>query len=74
MTPRLITTPMTGDLLRGCLETEQTVDGLLPHRLPAWARKQSLDPQLALAESQPSGVRVVLRTHATLMELDTVSR
>ncbi|MYS22135.1 GDSL-like Lipase/Acylhydrolase family protein [Streptomyces sp. DvalAA-14] len=68
---RWITTPVTADLLRGALELERTERGVLPHRLPARARAQCADPQLALAESQPSGVRLVFRTRATAVELDT---
>ncbi|TQN31633.1 GDSL-like lipase/acylhydrolase family protein [Haloactinospora alba] len=45
---------------------------MLPHRLPAWARAQSADPQLAKAESQPSGVRLAFRTRATTVELDAL--
>ncbi|WP_030189745.1 GDSL-type esterase/lipase family protein [Streptomyces violaceorubidus] len=67
-----ITTPITADLLRGALDLERTERGLLPHRLPAGARAQSNDGQLAMAESQPSGVRLVLRTRATALELDTL--
>ncbi|MFG2476153.1 GDSL-type esterase/lipase family protein [Streptomyces fagopyri] len=68
----LITTPLTAGLLRGALELEQTEHGVLPHRLPARARAQCADGQLAMAESQPSGVRLVLRTRATVVELDTL--
>ncbi|WP_329524953.1 GDSL-type esterase/lipase family protein [Streptomyces sp. NBC_01462] len=68
----LITTPLTGDLLRGALELERTEHGVLPHRLPARARAQCADGQLAMAEAQPSGVRLVLRTRATVVELDTL--
>ncbi|MEU8949269.1 GDSL-type esterase/lipase family protein [Streptomyces sp. NPDC048489] len=68
----LISTPLTADLLRGALELERTGHGLLPHRLPARARAQCDDGQLALAESQPSGVRLALRTRATVVELDTL--
>lgn len=68
----LMTTPLTGDLLRGALDLERTEHGLLPHRLPARARAQNTDGQLAMAEAQPSGVRIVLRTRATLVELDTL--
>ena len=68
----LVTTPVTPDLLRGHLEAEQTSDGLVPHRLPARARAQTPDPQLHLVESQPSGVRLVLRTAATRIELTTL--
>ncbi|MFE1994859.1 GDSL-type esterase/lipase family protein [Streptomyces parvulus] len=67
-----ITTPLTGDLLRGALDVERTEHGLLPHRLPAAARAQNTDAQLAMAESQPSGVRLALRTRATVLELDTL--
>lgn len=67
-----ITTPVTADLLRGHLDVETTAHGLLPHRLPARARRQIPDSQLAVAEAQPSGVRLVFRTRATTIELDTL--
>jgi hypothetical protein len=66
----LIPVPITPDLLRGAVETEPTARGLLPHRLPAWARAQFPDPQLLMAEGQPSGVRLAVRTRATVIELD----
>ncbi|REK87619.1 lipase [Streptomyces inhibens] len=65
-------TPFTGDLLRGALDLERTEHGVLPHRLPARARAQCADGQLAMAEAQPSGVRLVFRTRATAVELDTL--
>ncbi|MGW1408331.1 GDSL-type esterase/lipase family protein [Streptomyces sp. NPDC002403] len=67
-----ITTPVTTDILRGLLDVEATAHGLLPHRLPARARRQIPDDQLAVAEAQPSGVRLVFRTRATTIELDTL--
>ncbi|GAA4639346.1 SGNH/GDSL hydrolase family protein [Actinoallomurus vinaceus] len=67
-----ITTPVTAELLRGALEVERTEHGLLPHRLPARARAQGADGQLAMVEAQPSGVRLVFRTRATAIELDTL--
>ncbi|MFF4528603.1 GDSL-type esterase/lipase family protein [Streptomyces sp. NPDC001407] len=67
-----ITTPITADLLRGALDLERTEHGVLPHRLPARARAQCADGQLAMAEAQPSGVRLVFRTRATVVELDTL--
>ncbi|MEV5428319.1 SGNH/GDSL hydrolase family protein [Streptomyces sp. NPDC052701] len=70
--PRWITTPLTEELLRGALDLERTGRGVLPHRLPARARAQCADGQLALAESQPSGVRLAFRTRATAVELDTL--
>ncbi|MDV9174966.1 SGNH/GDSL hydrolase family protein [Streptomyces sp. W16] len=65
-------TPFTPDLVRGALDLEDTAHGLLPHRLPARARAQCADEQLAMAEAQPSGVRLVFRTRATAVELDTL--
>ena len=60
------------EFLKGAIEVEQTAEGLVPHRLPAWARAQCPDPQLAMVETQPSGVRLEFRTRATSIELDTV--
>lgn len=60
---------MTRDFIHGALDIEQTGAGILPHRLPAWARAQCPDAQLAMAESQPSGVRLVFQTAATALEL-----
>ncbi|THA67099.1 lipase [Streptomyces sp. A0958] len=68
--PLPITTPVTTGLLRGALDVERTDIGLLPHRLPARARAQAPDGQIALAEAQPSGVRLVFRTRATAIELE----
>ncbi|MEV7968535.1 GDSL-type esterase/lipase family protein [Sphaerisporangium sp. NPDC088356] len=67
-----ITTPITTDLLRGALDLERTRHGVLPHRLPARARAQCADGQLAMVEAQPSGVRLVFRTRATAIELDAL--
>jgi hypothetical protein len=60
------------EFLKGAVEVERTAEGLVPHRLPAWARAQCPDPQLAMVESQPSGVRLAFRTRATTIELDSV--
>ncbi|MDR5759218.1 SGNH/GDSL hydrolase family protein [Caballeronia sp. LZ035] len=67
-----ITTPIDTSLLRGAIELENTANGVRPHRLPAWARKQCPDPQLMLAEAKPSGVRLVFDTAATDIELDVL--
>ena len=62
------------EYIRGAAELERTDrGGVLPHRLPGWARAQCTDPQLAMAESQPSGVRLAMRTTATTIELDTIA-
>ena len=80
-----VSTPITPELLRGAQELESTENGVLPHRLPSWARAQCSDgqsamaqlamaqlamAQLAMAESQPSGVRLAFRTRASVVELD----
>lgn len=64
--------PVSADLIHGAVEIERTEAGLLPHRLPAWARTQYPDPQLAMAEAQPSGVRLAFSTAATVLELVTL--
>jgi GDSL-like Lipase/Acylhydrolase family/SsfX3, N-terminal domain len=69
---RWIATPITAGLLRGALDLERTTHGVLPHRLPAWAREQIPDGQLAMAEAQPAGVRLAFRTRATAVELDVL--
>ncbi|USX52833.1 GDSL-type esterase/lipase family protein [Lentzea sp. HUAS12] len=66
----MITTPLTDALVRGAAELEDTGRGLRPHRLPSRVRTLFPDPQLMAAESQPSGVRVVMTTEARTVELD----
>lgn len=68
----MILTPITPGMLRGALDTERTERGLLPHRLPARARRQIPDDLLAMAEAQPSGVRLAFRTESTVVELETL--
>ncbi|TCP46299.1 GDSL-like lipase/acylhydrolase family protein [Tamaricihabitans halophyticus] len=68
----LHSTPITADLVNGAVELERTAQGLLPHRLPAWARAQFLDAQLSGAERQPAGVRLAFRSAATTVELDAL--
>jgi len=65
-------TQITSAMLRGWVELEDTQHGVLPHRLPAWARAQWPDQQLSMVEEQPSGVRLCFRTAATAIELDAL--
>ncbi|GAB3741509.1 SGNH/GDSL hydrolase family protein [Amycolatopsis oliviviridis] len=69
----MFTTPITAALVRGALDLEHTERGVLPHRLPPQARRQIPDGQLAMTEAQPSGVRLVFRTAATVVELDVIA-
>ncbi|MCM3689406.1 SGNH/GDSL hydrolase family protein [Kocuria rosea] len=63
------TTPVTDEFLHGVVELERTDIGVLPHRLPAWARNQTDDPRLAMVESQPSGARLLFSTEGSCIEL-----
>ncbi|MGP9662381.1 GDSL-type esterase/lipase family protein [Arthrobacter sp. AOP36-C1-22] len=65
----MITTDLTTDLVRGAAELEQTPDGMRIHRLPAWVRRQYPEQTLIDRESQPAGVRIVVRTTATRIKL-----
>ncbi|WP_167132841.1 SGNH/GDSL hydrolase family protein [Paramicrobacterium chengjingii] len=65
-----LTTTITDQLVHGAHSLESTDNGLTVHRLPAWARRQAADPQIDMAESQPSGVRLVFTTAATSIELE----
>ena len=64
--------PIPPELIHGAVELEQRDGAVVPHRLPAWARAQRVDAQLAMAQSQPSGVRVAFRTTASVVELLTL--
>ncbi|GAA0592168.1 hypothetical protein [Kribbella sandramycini] len=66
------TTTIDQKLVRGTVELERTAAGVLPRRLPAWARAQNTDLQLTIAEAQPTGVRLEFRTRATAIELDVL--
>jgi hypothetical protein len=65
-------TPITDTLIRGALEVTATEVGVAVHRVSAQALVQSPDPQLAMAQSQPSGVRVTFDSAAEVVELETV--
>ena len=72
-TPRQMTpVPLSADMIRGAVEVQRTPGGLLPHRLDGRARAQNTDGQLAMAEAQPSGVRLALRTSARCLEVDVL--
>jgi len=68
-----ITTPITAELIHGAVELETTEVGIRVHRVPAWARAQAADPQLAMVEAQPAGVRVVVTTTARRLELHALA-
>lgn len=70
--PMFSVSPIPPDLIYGAVEIEQREEGTLPHRLPAWARAQCRDAQLAMVQSQPSGVRLAFETAARSVELVTL--
>ncbi|MBP3037457.1 lipase [Arthrobacter sp. zg-ZUI100] len=65
----MITSAITPAFVAGTTEIETTARGLRPHRLPAWVRTRFPDPQLLMAEAQPSGVRLALTTTAEVLEV-----
>ena len=67
-----IRTPIDRTLVRGAIELETGEHGVVPHRMPAWARRQASDAQLSMVEAQTSGVRLVFTTAATTIEIDAV--
>lgn len=69
----MITTRLTDDIVRGAAELELTERGVRPHRLPRRIRERDADPQLALMESQPSGVRIAVVTTAAHITLEVHS-
>ncbi|QXC61091.1 hypothetical protein KSP35_22720 [Aquihabitans sp. G128] len=56
--------------LVGALDLEETPDGLVPRRLPAWTRPQIPDLFMEAMVKMPSGVRLRFATDATEVELD----
>lgn len=68
----LTPTPITTAILVGAAELEQRDGAAVPHRLPRWAREQNhADAQLQMVESHCAGIRIRVRTRATVLELDT---
>ena len=58
---------------RGALDLERRTAGVLPRRLPAWTREQYPDPFMDFVTTMPSGVRLVFRTEADILELDILT-
>ncbi|MDX2524740.1 hypothetical protein [Streptomyces europaeiscabiei] len=56
--------------LRGGLDLETTQAGVMPRRLPAWTKEQYQDPSVYEVTVMPSGVRLVFRTDARVLELE----
>ncbi|WP_335987820.1 GDSL-type esterase/lipase family protein [Glycomyces sp. MUSA5-2] len=65
---------ITPAMVRGAVELEETGRGLLPHRLPRWARRQIPDRFMVQTSAESAGVRLALRTAADVIELDVQAR
>lgn len=61
-------------MIRGAVEIEETAAGLLPHRLPARARRQIPDTFMVQTSAESAGVRLAIRTAADVLELDVRAR
>ncbi len=68
-----ISTPIDLALLRGALDLETAECGVIPHRLPAHARRQFPDEFLAVVEAQAAGVRLVFRSACRAIELEVLA-
>ncbi|MEV6756863.1 lipase [Streptomyces sp. NPDC051214] len=58
---------------RGALDVETTSAGVMPSRLPAWAKEQYQDPSVHGVSVMPSGVRLVFRTDARVLEFEVLT-
>lgn len=61
---------MDPDFVHGATDLEPVARGLRVHRLPLSVRERDADPQLAMAQAQPSGVRVAVVTDARAVTLE----
>ncbi|WP_424889852.1 GDSL-type esterase/lipase family protein [Streptomyces sp. XH2] len=59
--------------LRGALDVERTQAGVMPRRLPAWTKEQYQDPSVHGVTVMPSGVRLVFRTDARVLEFEVLT-
>jgi hypothetical protein len=67
------TIDITEPLVHGHADLERTAQGVRIHRLPAWLRRLWPEPMLMGAQRQPAGVRLVLETEASALELTVLS-
>jgi hypothetical protein len=61
-------------MIRGAVEVETTERGLIPHRLPQWARRQIPDRFMVQTSAESAGVRLAIRTAADAIELGVQAR
>ncbi|MFE7560112.1 GDSL-type esterase/lipase family protein [Kitasatospora sp. NPDC057500] len=59
--------------VRGALDLERTPAGVMPRRLPAWTKEQYQDPSVYGGTLMPSGVRLVFRTDARVVEFEVLT-
>ncbi|MEU7516346.1 lipase [Streptomyces sp. NPDC042898] len=59
--------------VRGALDLERTPAGVMPRRLPAWTKEQYQDPSVYGGTVMPSGVRLVFRTDARVLEFEVLT-
>jgi hypothetical protein len=66
--------PIDHEMIRGAVAIEATERGLVPHRLPQWARRQIPDRFMVQTSAESAGVRLAIRTAADVIELDVQAR
>jgi hypothetical protein len=62
--------PLDATWIRGAITVEPTDHGLVPRRLPAWARAQIPDTFMRATTAESAGIRLAFRTTASTIELD----
>jgi hypothetical protein len=67
---RLRDVPFDDVEVRGAIVVDRTPGGLLPRRLPAWAREQIPDAFMLQTSADSAGIRLAFRTAASVLELD----
>ena len=65
---------LTAAMVRGAVVVEDEGRGLVPHRLPLWARRQIPDRFMVQTSAESAGVRLAVRTAADRIELDVQAR
>ncbi|WP_127571895.1 SGNH/GDSL hydrolase family protein [Georgenia faecalis] len=61
---------LSSDVFRGAVSVEPGEGGLVPARLPGWARARVDDPFMRMTSAQAAGVRLAVRTAASVIEVD----
>lgn len=65
--------PLTAEFVRGAAELVADERGVVPYRLPSWVADRGADAHLLMTATQPAGVRVAMRTTATVLGVEVIA-